>query len=94
MTFIYSQSFKVKQISIFKEKKLHVSSESKKKKIQERKNIRCRHKNRYSLKMASEFHFVYMVNNRLSIICKVPLVSLWSYWFWRVDQTLFVLCVS
>ena len=32
MTFIYSQSFKVKQISIFKEKKLHVSSESKKKK--------------------------------------------------------------
>ena len=45
-------------------------------------------------KMASEFHSVYMVNNRLSIICKVPLVSLWSYWFWRVDQTLFALCVS
>ena len=44
--------------------------------------------------MASEFYSVYMVNNMLSIIYKVPLVSLWSYWFWRVDQTLFVPCVS
>ena len=49
MTFIYSQSFKVKQISIFKEKNYMLAA-NQKKKMQERKNIRCRHKNRYSLK--------------------------------------------
>ena len=36
------------------------------------------HKDKYSLKMASEFHHVYNDKNLLSIICKVPLVSLWS----------------
>ena len=65
-----------------------------KKKMQEKKTFSVDTKIDTVWKMASEFHFVYMVNNRLSIICKVPLVSLWSYWFWRVDQTLFVLCVS
>ena len=93
MTFIYSQSFKVKQISIFKEKNYMLAA-NQKKKIAGKKTFAVDTKIDTVSKMASEFYSVYMVNNMLSIICKVPLVSLWSYWFWRVDQTLFVPCVN
>ena len=49
MTFIYSQSFKVKQISIFKEKNYMLAA-NQKKKLQEKKTFAVDTKKKYSLK--------------------------------------------
>ena len=49
MTFIYSQSFKVKQISIFKEKNYMLAA-NQKKKLQEKKTFAVDTQKKYSLK--------------------------------------------